>query len=133
MNLEALFNAVIVKPIEAEETKYGSIVVPDMGKDVNEHGEIIAVGPGQHTISGTFIETTIKVGDIVVLPTQGFTKLEHEGEEYYVGPENQILAKVKKEVNVEDILAETEPLNDDEIEFISEEEMDNLEKKLNNE
>ena len=39
MNLEALFNAVIVKPIEAEETKYGSIVVPDMGKDVNEHGE----------------------------------------------------------------------------------------------
>ena len=32
MNLEALFNAVIVKPIEAEETKYGSIVVPDMVK-----------------------------------------------------------------------------------------------------
>ena len=32
MKLEALFNAVIVKPIEAEETKYGSIVVPDMGK-----------------------------------------------------------------------------------------------------
>ena len=133
MNLEATFNAVIVKPLEVEEEKYGSIVVPDIGKDRNEHGTVVAVGPGQHTISGTFIETTIKVGDIVVLPTQGFTKLEHEGEEYYVGPENQILAKVKKEVNVEDILAETEPLNDDEIEFISEEEMDNLEKKLNNE
>jgi len=133
MNLEATFNAVIVKPLEVEEEKYGSIVVPDIGKDRNEHGTVVAVGPGQHTISGTFIETTIKVGDIVVLPTQGFTKLEHEGEEYYVGPENQILAKVKKEVNVEDILAETEPLNDDEIEFISEEEMDNLEKQLNNE
>ena len=33
MNLEALFNAVIVKPLEIEETKYGSIVVPDIGKD----------------------------------------------------------------------------------------------------
>ena len=95
MNLEALFNAVIVKPIEAEETKYGSIVVPDMGKDKNEHGEVVAVGPGQHTISGTFVETISKVGDIVVLPTQGFTRLEHDGEEYYVGPENQILAKIK--------------------------------------
>jgi chaperonin GroES len=112
MNLEALFNAVIVKPIEAEETKYGSIVVPDMGKDVNEHGEIIAVGPGQHTISGTFIETISKVGDIVILPTQGFTKLQHDGEDYYVGPENQILARVKKEVDLEKILEETEPLNE---------------------
>jgi len=108
MNLEALFNAVIVKPIEAEETKYGSIVVPDMGKDKNEHGEIVAVGPGQNTISGTFIETVSKVGDIVVLPTQGFTKLEHDGEDYLVGPENQILARVKKEVIIGDVLAETE-------------------------
>ena len=106
MNLEALFNAVIVKPIEAEETKYGSIVVPDMGKDKNEHGEVVAVGPGQNTISGTFIETISKVGDVVVLPTQGFTKLEYDGENYYVGPENQILARVK--ATVADALAETE-------------------------
>mgnify|MGYP003112785954 CR=1 FL=1 len=112
MNLEALFNAVIVKPTEVEETKYGSIVVPDMGKDKNEHGEVVAVGPGQHTISGTFIETISKVGDIVVLPTQGFTRLEHNGEDYYVGPENQILARVKKEVMIEKILEETEPLKE---------------------
>ena len=97
MKLEALFNAVIVKPIEAEEETYGSIVVPDMGKDKNERGEVIAVGPGQHTISGTFIETSTKVGDVVVLPTQGFTRLEHDSEEYYVGPENQLLAKIKSE------------------------------------
>ena len=95
--LEALFDAVIVKPIENEETLYGNIIVPDMGKDKNERGEVVAVGPGQHTISGTFIETSTKVGDIVVLPTQGFTRLEHDSEEYYVGPENQLLAKIKSE------------------------------------
>ena len=99
MNLEATFNAVIVKPLEVEEEKYGSIVVPDIGKDRNEHGEVISVGPGQHTISGTFIETQSKIGDIVVLPTQGFTKLQHDGDDYFVGPENQILAKLKKEDN----------------------------------
>ena len=44
--LEALFDAVIVKPQEEEETTYGSIVVPDLGKDRNEHGEVVAVGPG---------------------------------------------------------------------------------------
>ena len=107
MNLEALFNAVIVKPLEIEETKYGSIVVPDIGKDKNEHGEVVAVGPGIHTHMGHFLPSTCEIGDIVVLPTQGFTKLEHDGEDYYVGPENQVLARVKKgDFCVEDILAE---------------------------
>ena len=113
MKLEALFNAVIVKPIEAEEAKYGSIVVPDMGKDKNEHGEVVAVGPGQHTISGTFIETMSKVGDIVILPTQGFTKLPFEGEEYFVGPENQVLAVIEESVGLEEVVANTEVSEED--------------------
>ena len=128
MNLEALFNAVIVKPLEIEEETYGSIVVPDIGKDKSEHGIVIAVGPGSNTHMGHFIPSVIEVGDIVVLPTQGFTKLQHEGEEYYIGPENQVLARIKKEVNVEEILTETEPLDEDHL--ISEEEMDKLEKEL---
>ena len=37
-----------------------------------------------------------KDGDVVVLPTMGFSKLEHEGDEYWIGPENQILAKIVK-------------------------------------
>ena len=94
MALEALFDAVIVKPIEAEETTYGGIIVPDIGKEKNETGEIVAVGPGKPTIAGEFIKTQLKIGDRVILPTMGFTKLPYNGEEYYVGPENQILAKI---------------------------------------
>jgi|TARA_B110000977_G_C10989983_1_gene459500 chaperonin GroES len=96
MKLEALFNAVIVKPLEAEETTYGAIIVPDMGSEKNTTGEVISVGPGQSTLMGEFIPTISKVGDVVVLPTQGFTKLPYDGEEYFVGPENQILAKINK-------------------------------------
>ena len=96
MKLEALFDAVIVKPIEIEEIMYGSIVVPDAGRDRNEHAEVVAVGPGKFTATGHFLETQVKVGDIVILPTMGFTKLEHEKEEYYVGPENNILARLKQ-------------------------------------
>ena len=95
--LEALFDAVIVKPIETEETMYGSIVIPDAGKDRNEHGTVIAVGPGTYTVTGTFLETEIKVGDVVILPTMGFSKLQHDGDEYYIGNEKQILARVKIE------------------------------------
>tara|TARA_R100001443_G_scaffold6485_2_gene15367 strand:- start:2445 stop:2822 length:378 start_codon:yes stop_codon:yes gene_type:complete len=122
--LEALFDAVIVKPQEEEETQYGSIVVPDLGKDRNEHGTVVAVGPGRHVGGVGFVETEIKIGDNVILPTIGFTKLEHKGEEYYIGQENQILARVKKEVNVEDILAETE---------VTPEEIKEIKERLENE
>jgi chaperonin GroES len=94
MSLEALFNAVIVKPIEVEETTFGNIIVPDLGKEKNETGTVISVGPGQPSHTGVIIPTILKAGDIVVLPTMGFTKLPYNGEEYYVGPENSILAKI---------------------------------------
>ena len=97
--LEALFDAVIVKPLESEETQFGSIFIPDAGKDRNEQGEVVAVGPGKHTVTGTFIPCEVKIGDIVVLPTMGFTKLQFQGDEYFIGPENQILARVNKEDN----------------------------------
>ena len=125
MELQALFNAVIVKPQDIEETTYGSIIVPDLGKEVNEVGEVVSVGPGQATITGELIPTTLKVGDIVVLPTQGFTKIPHDGDEYYVGPENQVLAKVNKKADFNEALSET-------LKNISEEEINQL-KDISNE
>ena len=93
--LEALFDAVIVKPVDEEgETMYGSIFIPDAGKDRNEKGTVIAVGPGVEIAGVGFVETVVKVGDIVILPTMGFSKLQFQGEEFYIGNERQILAKI---------------------------------------
>ena len=117
MSLEALIDAVIDKPIESEESTYGNIIVPDLGKEKNEIGTVVAIGPGKPTITGEFIPTILQVGDKVVLPTMGFTKLPYDGEEFYVGPENQVLAKVNTNVSVEEVIAETK---------VSEEEIKNL-------
>ena len=93
--LEALFDAVIVKPLEEDDEKmYGSIFIPDAGKDRNEKGTVIAVGPGVEIAGVGFVETVVKVGDVVILPTMGFSKLQFQGEEYYIGNERQILAKI---------------------------------------
>jgi chaperonin GroES len=96
MKLEAIYNAVIVKPIEAEETSYGGIIVPDLGNEKNKLAEVVAVGEGYYSVTGDFIKTVLSVGDTVVLPTMGFSKLEFEGDEYWIGPENQVLAKVNQ-------------------------------------
>lgn len=95
--LEALFDAVIVKPLEAEETQFGSIFIPDAGKDRNEQGTVIAVGPGVEVAGIGFVPTQVKIGDVVILPTMGFSRLQFNSDEYYIGNEKQILAKITKE------------------------------------
>ena len=59
MNVKALFNEVIVKQIEQDESTYGNIVVPDMGKEKNLRGEVMSVGPGYYSAMGNFIETVL--------------------------------------------------------------------------
>ena len=94
--IEALYNAIVVKPVEVEETMYGNIVVPDLGNETNKTAEVVAVGPGYTAMGGDFIKTQLKEGEIVVLPTMGFTKFEYEGQEYWIGKENEVLAKINK-------------------------------------
>jgi chaperonin GroES len=95
--IEALFNAVIVQPVELEETMYGNIVVPDLGNEKNKTGKVISVGPGVLSYDGTLLPTVLKPGDVVVLPTMTFTRFEYKGEEYLIGRENDILAKIIQE------------------------------------
>jgi chaperonin GroES len=92
MKLQATFNAIIVKPFDEGETTYGNIIVPDLGKERNLSGTIVSAGPGQHSYSGEFLHTQLKVGQKVILPQMGPVKVEHEGVEYYVCAENTVLA-----------------------------------------
>lgn len=97
--IKAIYNAVVVKPLELEETQYGSIIVPDLGKETNKTAQVVGIGPGHYSSTGTLIPTQLQVGDIVVLPTMGFTKFEYDSEEYFVGKENEILAVIEKQDN----------------------------------
>jgi len=90
--LQALYNSVIVKPIESEESTYGSIIVPDMGKENSIKGEVYVVGPGYYNSDGTFICTQVQPGDIVYLPQMGPSKIQYKGVDYLVCRENEILA-----------------------------------------
>ena len=86
---------VIIKVIEEEEQKYGNIVVPDMGKERPEMGEVIAVGPGRQTEFGHYIRVNAKIGDIVLIPKLHTIRVDFNGEEYLVTPDREILAIIK--------------------------------------
>jgi len=90
---------VLIKPIQAGEEMYGNIIIPDMGKEKPEMGEVIAVGPGRQSEFGTWIEVKAKVGDIVLVPKIGSMRIDFEGEEYYITTDREILATVLESQN----------------------------------
>ena len=87
----------LIKQYDETETMYGNIIVPDLGKEKPLMGEVIAVGPGVYSVTGqTFLETKVKVGEIVVFPSFGGTKMTIDGEEYVVMKEQDLLAILEK-------------------------------------
>ena len=96
MKLKALFNAVIVEQIEEEESTYGSIVVPDMGKEKPEMGKVLAVGPGRISTDGTLIPNRIEVGVTVMVPKFGAQVVVVENETYIIASENDVLGIIKQ-------------------------------------
>lgn len=90
---------VIIKPIEEDEQMYGNIVIPDLGKERPEMGEVIAVGPGRQTEFGQFIKVNAKVGDVVLIPKIGSLRIDFDGDEYFITPDKEILASIKQEEN----------------------------------
>ena len=86
----------LLKPIDEGEKTYGSIVIPDMGKEKPEMGEVIAVGQGRMSEFGHFIPVKHKVGDIVLVPKIGTLRIDFEGEEYYIAQDKEILAVIKE-------------------------------------
>ena len=86
-----LADRVLIKSIEAEESTYGNIVVPDMGKDRPDFGTVLAVGPGRYDNNGNLIPTSLKIGQKVIMPKYGANTVELEGEEYVLASESEIL------------------------------------------
>ena len=94
---------VVVKPIEEDEQLYGNIIVPDMGKERPEMGEVIAAGPGRMSEFGKHIPVKAKVGQVVLVPKIGSIRVELDGEEYYIVQDREILAIVEEDIEVEEI------------------------------
>jgi len=90
---------VLVRPIDEGEQMYGNIVIPDMGKEKPEMGEVVAVGPGRKSEFGQYIGVNAKVGDIVLVPKIGTLRIDFEGDEFYIVQDKEILATVKEENN----------------------------------
>ena len=90
--LTPLNGHVILKPIEEQEQTYGNIVIPDMGKERPEIGEVVAASSTFNWNKGDWKNTELKAGQKVLVPKLGASKITVDGEDYYITKESEILA-----------------------------------------
>lgn len=90
---------VLIKPLDEGEQMYGNIIIPDLGKEKPEIGEVISVGPGRKSEFGQYIAVNVKVGDTVLVPKIGTLRIDFEGQEYFIVQDREILATIKEKVN----------------------------------
>ena len=89
--MRVLRDNILVKKLEKEQL--GKIVIPDSVEDDWSRGEVYGVGPGVYQ-NGKLIKPDLKVGDIVVFPSQqmGMSLPPVGDDELLIIPEKMILA-----------------------------------------
>ena len=89
---EPLNDYVLVKVIKEEEKTKGGLYKPESNKEQMK-GEVLAVGGGIFTSTGTEIPMKLKVGDMVIVPNTGI-QLKLDGEKVNLFREQEILMKI---------------------------------------
>ncbi len=90
--LKPLGERVLVRPLEAEETSAGGIILPEAAQERPREGEVIAVGTGEMDEDGEPMGLSVEEGDIVIYASFGGTEVTIDGEDYLIISEEDILA-----------------------------------------
>ena len=89
LNIKPLSDRVLIEPVAAETKTASGIYIPETAKEKPQRGKIVAVGPGTKENP-----VTVKVGDIVLYGKYSGTELQHDGVDYLIMKESDILAIV---------------------------------------
>tara|TARA_B100000427_G_scaffold307002_1_gene294158 strand:- start:76 stop:345 length:270 start_codon:yes stop_codon:yes gene_type:complete len=89
MKIKPLADRVLVEPSAAETKTASGIIIPDTAQEKPQKGKIIAVGPGTKENP-----VTLKVGDQILYGKYSGTELKHDGIDYLIMKESDILATI---------------------------------------
>jgi len=89
--IKPLGDRVLIETLEDDLQKQGSLYIPDTAKEKPQEGKIKAVGKGRYE-DGKLIPLDVKVGDKVLYGKYSGTEIKHDGKEYLIVRESDILA-----------------------------------------
>ncbi len=94
MQIKPLFDHVVVKAAEVEETTKGGLILPGSAKEKPEIAVVVAVGPGG-IVDGNPVDMAVSVGQKVIVSKYAGTAVKCDGVEYNIVKIGDILAVVE--------------------------------------
>ncbi len=94
MNIKPLFDRVVIKNVEAEETTKSGIILTSAAKEKPQMAEILAVGPGG-MVDGKEVAMQVKAGQKVIYSKYAGTEVKLDGQEVIIVRQSDILAVVE--------------------------------------
>lgn len=94
MTIRPLFDRVVLKSVDSEETTKSGIVLPGAAKEKPQMAEVVAVGPGGN-VDGKEITMQVKVGDKVIYSKYAGNEVKLDGSEFVVIRQSDVLAVVE--------------------------------------
>jgi len=96
MKIQPLYDRVLLRRIEEQEVKRGSIIIPDTAKEKPQEADVIEVGSGRVNDSGKTIPLSVKKGDRVLIGKYSGTEVMIDGVEHLIVREDEILDIISK-------------------------------------
>jgi len=92
--LRPLHDRVLVRRVEEQDDKHGSIIIPDTAKEKPQEGKVIAVGTGRMTEDGKKLPLALKEGDRILFGKYSGSEVKLDGQEYLIMKEEDVLGIV---------------------------------------
>ena len=94
MNIKPLFDRVVIKNVEAEETTKSGIILTSSAKEKPQMAEVLAVGPGGK-VDGKDVTMQVEAGQKVIYSKYAGTEVKLDGPEVIIVRQSDILAVVE--------------------------------------
>jgi len=91
MNIRPLYDRIVVKRIEEQETTRNGIFIPDSAKEKPQEGEVIAIGKGKRLDDGNLVALDVKAGDRILFGKYSGNEIQLDGTEYIIMREDDVL------------------------------------------
>lgn len=95
MKIRPLHDRVMLKPLEAEQTTAGGIIIPDTAKEKPMEAKVVAVGPGARGEDGKIYPLDLKKGDRVLFGKWSGTEVKVDGEELLIMKESDVMGVIE--------------------------------------
>lgn len=96
MKARALYDRLIVKTLDSENTLKSGLVIPDNNQEKPNYGKVIQTGTGRLSHNGTLIPLVVKEGYTIMYHKYAGQPIKVDGEDFVVIKEDDILVYMEE-------------------------------------